>query len=75
MSRLRAYRKALGISQRTLAERAGYAREEVCQWELGRRNIKLHQFEDLLGALGVRMELVFSSTNTASVTVLDSESE
>ena len=64
MRRLRAYRRALGISQRTLAERSGYAREEVCQWELGRRSIKLHQFEDLLGALGVRMELVPPTSST-----------
>lgn len=64
MRRLRDYRRALGISQRTLAERSGYAREEVCQWELGRRSIKLHQFEDLLGALGVRMELVPPTSST-----------
>lgn len=78
MSRLRAYRKALGISQRTLAERAGYAREEVCQWELGRRNIKLHQFEDLLGALGVHMELSFTTAEDGCISVMaddTSESE
>lgn len=70
MRRLRAYRRALGISQRALAERAGYAREEVCQWELGRRSIKLHQFEDLLGALGVRMELVPSASSTDSINAM-----
>lgn len=78
MRRLRAYRRALGISQRTLAERSGYAREEVCQWELGRRSIKLHQFEDLLGALGVRMELSFTTAEDGCISVMaddTSESE
>ena len=75
MRRLRAYRRALGISQRTLAERSGYAREEVCQWELGRRSIKLHQFEDLLGALGVRMELVPGPAEPDSYDSYTSESE
>lgn len=63
MARLRSARLALGISQRVLAQRAGYSREEVCQWELGRRQIKLHQFEDLAGALGVRLTLSLSYTS------------
>lgn len=78
MSRLRSARLVLGISQRTLAERSGYAREKVCQWELGRRSIKLHQFEDLLSALGVRMELSFTTAEDGCISVMaddTSESE
>jgi len=82
MRRLRSARLALGISQRTLAERAGYSREQVCQWELGRRSIKLCQYEDLIAALGVRIELMATPTTftsytsyTVSFTSYTSESE
>lgn len=75
MRRLRSARLALGISQRALAERAGYAREQVCQWELGRRSIKLCQYEDLIAALGVRMELVPGPAEPDSYDSYTSESE
>lgn len=69
MSRLRSARLALGISQRALAERAGYSREEVCQWELGRRTANLTQFQDLAQALGVRLELSFTTAEDGCISV------
>lgn len=78
MSRLRSARLALGISQRTLAESAGYSREEVCQWELGRRTVNLTQFQNLAQALGVRLELSFTTAEDGCISVMaddTSESE
>lgn len=54
---LRRIRMALGVPQKDLAEAAGYARESVCQWELGhRRPRSMHIIEDLAASLGYSVE-------------------
>ena len=57
MHRIRAAREAMGISQVRLAALSGYSREQICQWEKRRRTPNIYQYEDLVQALGLRIEL------------------
>jgi transcriptional regulator with XRE-family HTH domain len=51
--RIREHRQGLGISQETLADRAGVHWTFVGQVERGRRNLNLHNLLKLAKALGV----------------------
>lgn len=51
-------RREAGVLQKDLAAQSGYAREEVCMWEKGRRTPSVSQVEDLAAALGYRIVLV-----------------
>lgn len=55
MAQLRRLREELGVSQKKLGAITGFASPEISQWELGKRTIKLWQFEVLLNALGYRL--------------------
>lgn len=67
MKRLRAVRLSMGVSQKELARRAGYAAERVSQWENGHRTPSLLQFQDLAATLGYRVELVLDTGSAESV--------
>lgn len=67
MKRLRAVRLSMGVSQKELARRAGYASERVSQWENGHRTPNLLQFQDLAAALGYRVELMLDTGSAESV--------
>lgn len=55
MALLRQLREELGISQKKLGAITGFHGPEISQWELGKRSIKLWQFEVLLNGLGYRL--------------------
>jgi transcriptional regulator with XRE-family HTH domain len=51
--RIRAHRRALGISQEALADRSGLHWTFVGQVERGRRNLNLHNLLKISAGLGV----------------------
>lgn len=52
MEQLRSLRIARGLTQQTLARRAGFSASEVSKWEREARPIKLWQYEVLVSTLG-----------------------
>ena len=57
---VRAWRKRRGLSQETLAERAGLHRTYVCDVERGARNLSLESIDKLAHALEVSVTTLFS---------------
>lgn len=58
MALLRQLREANGVSQKKLGAITGFHGPEISQWELGKRTIKLWQFEVLLNGLGYQLSWV-----------------
>ena len=52
--RVRALRKALGLSQEELADRVGLRQAQISELESARNNIKIDNLHRLAVALGVR---------------------
>jgi transcriptional regulator with XRE-family HTH domain len=53
--RLRQFRNERGLSQRSLAEKAGISREYLARLETGRQDPTLSTLEKLAKALGVKV--------------------
>jgi transcriptional regulator with XRE-family HTH domain len=56
---VRSLRHSLGISQETLAERAGLHRTYIAEVESGKRNVSLKSIEKLARALQVSIDSLF----------------
>lgn len=54
--RIRAVRKAAGVTQRELAERLGIFYQQISQYERGERNPKYETVEKIADALGISVE-------------------
>lgn len=59
--RIRMLRKAIGLSQEELAERAGLDRTYMTSVENGKRNVSIRNIEKIISALGVSLEAFFST--------------
>ena len=57
---IKARRKALGMSQETLAEKVGVTRPAICHWESGLRNPETWRLPDLAAALGCKPGELFT---------------
>lgn len=50
-------REKQGMSQQTLAEKAGFSRKTIEYWESGKRGIKLENADSVLKALGLSITI------------------
>lgn len=64
--RLQRFRKDLGISQRTLAEKCGWGPSRIGNYESGTRGIDLNAAEVLAKALGIEPQQLFFDEDVLS---------
>ena len=64
--RIRERRRELGLTQESLAERAGLSRPSIANVEAGRQNMGLRQLVSLAGALDVDVAALFARASSAA---------